>query len=109
MTIDIHFSEDDLKTNSALLETLKVMVFENKENIKIAQQDAPIVCDVQHDTRDPQAAYNLDDLRKASSEAMKVKGREVVAELIKTVGGTKLTDIPIDKYELFMEKLKEIA
>lgn len=109
MTIDIHFSAEEVKTNSNLLKALQTMLFENKENIKMVQQDAPIVCDVQHDTRDTQTTYTLDDLRKASSETMKVKGREVIADLIKTVGGTKLTDIPIDKYDLFMKKIQEIA
>lgn len=109
MTIDIHFSDDDLKTNSALLEALKVVLFENKENTKMVQQDAPIVCDVQQDTGDIKTTYSLDDLRTASSKIMKEKGCKVIAGLIKTVGGNKLTDIPIDKYDLFMEKLQEIV
>lgn len=109
MTIDIHFSEEELKTNSILLEALRVMLFENKENTKIVKQDNSQVLDVQQGTRAIQNTYTIDDLRKASSKIMMEKGREVVADLIKTVGGNKLTDIPIDKYDVFMERLKEIA
>lgn len=109
MNIDIHFSEEELKTNSILLEALKVILFENKGNTKIIKQDNSQVLDVQQDRGDKQTTYNIDDLRKASSKIMMEKGREVVADLIKTVGGTKLSDIPLDKYNLFMEKIQEIA